>query len=294
MNSESNGEDAAGRQAEPVIPTVPVAEQATAPSEAGTGQAVLPTQEQAGSLDSDIPPVPDHIREAARQAPDHWLGLIDPTWSGEGTPPNWALVGQWRSDLDGEIVEWLDNEEYQPSPKAMGWPDPTDPVDDAVQLAATGYGLAETVTHTLATAEVAVFLAPGGGLLSAVAPDDETPIVPVFTSPDHLHSAGRLSFRPMNIPELLDQLPEGHLIYLNPSGPVSMTVETGPLREAVEAAARMEGENSWYGSLDGLLNGAPDSTVTPDASAGASTKEPQKTPAGTVGDATTLDTGGLL
>lgn len=291
MSSESNGKDTAGGQAEPVIPTVPVSQQATGPSgaDAGPGQAV-PQAQQPEAAESDIPPVPDHIREAARQAPDHWLGLIDPAWSGEGTPPNWALVGQWRSDLDGEIVEWQDNEEYQPSPKAMGWPDPTDPVDEAVQLAATGYGPAETVTHTLATAEVAVFLAPGGGLLSAVAPDDETPIVPVFTSPDHLHAAGRLSFKPMKVPELLDRLPEGHLIYLNASGPVSMTVESGALREAVEAAARMEGENSWYGSVDGMLDGAPGASAAPDASGAAGAREPRAAGGGT----TSVDTGGLL
>ncbi|MFF4490844.1 type VII secretion system-associated protein [Streptomyces sp. NPDC001544] len=293
MSSKSNGEDAAGGQSEPVIPTVPVSQQTTAPSGAGTGQAVPPEQQEPEAAESDIPPVPDHIREAARQAPDHWLGLVDPTWSGEGTPPNWALVGQWRSDLDGEIVEWQDNEEYQPSPKAMGWPDPTDPVDDAVQLAATGYGPAETVTHTLATAEVAVFLAPGGGLLSAVAPDDETPIVPVFTSPDHLHAAGRLSFKPMKIPELLDQIPEGHLLYLNPSGPVSMTVESGPLREAVEAAARMEGENSWYGSVDGMLNGATGASAAP-APEAPGLETARKTHRGTADGTTTVDTGGLL
>ncbi|MFD7054779.1 type VII secretion system-associated protein [Streptomyces mirabilis] len=293
MSTKSNRKDAAGGQDGPVIPTVPVSQQAVAPSGAGAGLAV-PQAQQPEAEGNDIPPVPDHIREAARQAPDHWLGLIDPAWSGEGTPPNWALVGQWRSDLDGEIVEWQDNEEYQPSPRAMGWPDPTDPVDEAVQLAATGYGQAETVTHTLATAEVAVFVAPGGGLLSAVAPDDETPIVPVFTSPDHLHAAGRLSFKPMKVPELLDQLPEGHLIYLNASGPVSMTVESGALREAVEAAARMEGENSWYGSVDGMLNGAPGALAAPDAPGGSGARKPPTTARGTVGGTTTVETGGLL
>src|SRR5689334_19769054 len=59
-----------------------------------------------------MPPVPDSIREAGRLAPDHWLGMVDPTWTGEGEPPSWALVGEWRSSPEGEIVEWRDNEEY--------------------------------------------------------------------------------------------------------------------------------------------------------------------------------------
>ncbi|AEW92802.1 MULTISPECIES: type VII secretion system-associated protein [Streptomycetaceae] len=236
--SQQHAPQAAAVPGGPADPAAPGTEETTAPAASGA---------------DEMPPVPDHIREAARQAPDHWFGLVDPTWSGEGTPPEWAMVGQWRSDLDGEIVEWRDNEEYRPSPKALGWPDPTDPVDAAVQLAATGYGPAEAVTQALATAEVAVFRAPGGGLLCAVAPDDETPIVPVFSSPEHLHAAGRLSFTPIQATDLLDQLPEGHLIYLNASGPVSMTVEPDVLREAVSAAADADGENSWLGDLSGIL-----------------------------------------
>lgn len=245
-----------GEQAQPVIPAVPVTRDTGA--ETGPDTEESPSKaEDINGVEDEMPEVPDHIREAARQAPDHWLGLVDPAWSGEGAPPGWAVVGQWRSDLDGEIVEWQYNEEYQPSPNAMGWPDPTDPVDAAVQLAATGYGPAEAVTQALATAEVAAFVAPDGGLLSAVAPDDETPIVPVFTSPDHLRAAGRLSFRPMKTLEVLDQLPKEHLIYLNASGPVSMLVEAGPLYDAIEAAAEMDVEDDWSDGPDEALPDEP-------------------------------------
>jgi hypothetical protein len=182
-----------------------------------------------------MPPIPDSIREAARLAPDHWLGMVDPGWSGEGTPPSWALVGQWRSSPDGEIVEWRDNEEYRPSPSALGWPDPADDVDAAVQLAATGYGPGEAVTETLAgLPEVAVLITPGGDPLAATAPDGSTPVVPVFTSPVYLHAAGRLAYRLMSVSDLVDRLPAGHVVYLNPSAQVSMTVDTHMLRSALE------------------------------------------------------------
>lgn len=185
----------------------------------------------------DMPPVPEEIREAGRLAPDHWLGMIDPTWTGEGPPPEWAVVGQWRSGLDGEIVEWRDNEEYKPSPRALGWPEPTDDVDAAVQLAATGYGPGDAVTKALAAAEeLAVFLQPDGGPQSAVAPDG-TAVVPVFTSPTYLHTAGRLKFELMNVTDLLDRLPEKHFLYLNPSAPVGMTVQPDTLREELGSAA---------------------------------------------------------
>ncbi|GHH96296.1 type VII secretion system-associated protein [Streptomyces capillispiralis] len=181
------------------------------------------------------PPVPDEIQEAARRAPDHWLGMVDPAWTGEGEPPNWAVVGQWRSGLDGEIEEWRPNEEYRPSPQALGWPAPTDPVDEAVQLAATGYGPGDAVPRALATAEVAVLLAPGGGPLSATSPDGEA-VVPVFTSPTHLHLGGRYGYALMPVPHLLERMPDDHVLYLNPSGPVGMTVNTDALRTAVQEA----------------------------------------------------------
>jgi hypothetical protein len=198
-----------------------------------TGEST--TEERIEGATENMPSIPDSIREAGRLAPDHWLGMVDPTWSGEGAPPEWAVVGQWRSGTDGEIVEWRDNEEYRPSPKALGWPEPADDVDSAVQLAATGYGPGEAVTEALAALpEAAVFVTPEGDPLPATAPDGDTRVIPVFTSPVYLHTAGRLAFELMRVPELVDRLPEGHVIYLNPSAPVSMTVETDMLREALE------------------------------------------------------------
>ncbi|MBU6533099.1 type VII secretion system-associated protein [Streptomyces sp. NPDC057245] len=188
-----------------------------------------------GHDEETTPPVPEEIREAARLSPDHWLGMVDPTWAGSGEPPNWAVVGQWRADLDGEIAEWRPNEEYRPSPQALDWPAPTDPVDEAVQLAATGYGPGEAVTRTLAAAEVAMLLGPGRTPLSAVSPNGE-PVVPVFTSPVHLQAAGRFGYELLPAVDVLDRLPEGHVLYLNPSGAVSMTVDSTALRTAAEEA----------------------------------------------------------
>ena len=186
-------------------------------------------------VEAAMPPIPDSIREAGRLAPDHWLGMVDPAWTGEGTPPNWALVGQWRSSPEGEIVEWRDNEEYRPSPSALGWPEPADDVDTAIQLAASGYGPGEAVTDALAALpEAAVFVTPEGDLLPATAPDGTTRVIPAFTSPGYLHAAGRLAFVLMSVRELAERIPADHVLYLNPSAAVSMTVETGMLREALK------------------------------------------------------------
>lgn len=128
------------------------------------------------------PVPPEEFVQAARLAPDHWLYLADPAWQGDGPPPEWAVVGQWRSDSEGEIVEWEDNEDYRPSPEAMGWPEPADDVDRAIQLATTGYGPVEDVTSALARTEVAVLVTADGEPVSASATDG-TAVVPVFTSP---------------------------------------------------------------------------------------------------------------
>ncbi|MGW4020329.1 type VII secretion system-associated protein [Streptomyces sp. NPDC005009] len=186
--------------------------------------------------DEELPPVPDDIREAGRLAPDHWLGVVDPMWSGEGKPPEWAMTGRWRSGLDGEIVEWEDNPEYRPSPRALGWPEPEDEVDRAVQLASTGYGPGEAVPAALAGREVAVLTAPDGGPLSATAPDG-TPVVPVFTSSVFLHTAGRFAFELVGVDDLVTRVPEGHALYLNPSAAVGMLLDLGAVRDAVQDGA---------------------------------------------------------
>jgi hypothetical protein len=183
---------------------------------------------------SAMPEPPPEVVEAARQAPDHWLAMVDLTWSGEGPPPQWALIGQWRSGPTGEIEEWQDNPEYRPSPQMLDWPDPADAIDSAVQLAATGYGPAQDVPAALARAEVSVLVSATGTPLTAASPEG-TPVVPVYTSAVYLESVGRLLYDRRPVAELVDHLPPGHALYLNPTGPVSMLVETEQLRAALAA-----------------------------------------------------------
>lgn len=179
--------------------------------------------------------VPEEIREAGRLAPDHWLGVVDPMWAGEGEPPEWVVVGRWRSGAAGEIEEWQDNPEYRPSPAALGWPAPEDEVDRAVQLAVTGYGPGEAVTEALLRHEVAVLTSPGGGPLCAVTPDG-IPAVPLYTSPVFLRAAGRLAYELVGLDDLLPQVPDDHVLYLNPSGPAGMTLELDAVRAALRGA----------------------------------------------------------
>ncbi|WP_328565025.1 type VII secretion system-associated protein [Streptomyces coelicoflavus] len=223
-----------------------------------SNEAPAPTDTR--PTDVTEPQVPDEIRKAAELAPDHWLGMVDPTWAGEGEPPKWAVLGEWRSGPDGTVEEWRPNEDYRPSPRALGWPEPTDPVDEAIQLAASGYGPGDAVPRALVTAEIAVLLAPGGGPLSAVTPNEEA-VVPAFTSPQHLHTSGRFGHELMPAAEVLDMVPAGHLLYLNASGAVSMTVDLDAFRHAVEESL---GEQSGTGEGEDREEGAePPASVRP-------------------------------
>ncbi|WSU56314.1 type VII secretion system-associated protein [Streptomyces sp. NBC_01092] len=181
------------------------------------------------------------MHEAARLAPDHWIGMVDPAWRGNGAPPKWALVGWWRSGSTGEIEQWQENKDYRPSPQALGWPEPTDPVDAAVQLASTRYGPAEDVPRRLAVAEVAFLVESDGTPVCGTAPD-HTPVLPVYTAPDHIKAVGRLLFEVRPVADLVELLPLGHQLYVNPTGAVSMLVETESLLSELDSRDGVDNE----------------------------------------------------
>ncbi|MER6692056.1 type VII secretion system-associated protein [Streptomyces minutiscleroticus] len=148
-------------------------------------QAAAPEAPASGAHeDADSPEIPEAVRAAARRAPGHWIGVVDPEWTEERTPPEWAVLGEWRSDESGGVGTYRANPEYRPSARVLGWPEPTDPVDAAAQRAATGYGTVDEALAALAEAEVTVVRGPAGGPLTA-AGRDGAPVVPVFTSPEH-------------------------------------------------------------------------------------------------------------
>ncbi|MFJ3671527.1 type VII secretion system-associated protein [Streptomyces sp. NPDC090106] len=225
--------------ARPPVLSRPVAPEDLTPADIGTS-------DDPGSAEA-MPAPPRHVVEAAEETPGHWFALPDPAWTGTWPPPAWTVVGEWRADDLGQLVEWRHNPDYVRSPAARGWPGPTDAIDAAVQRAAAGYGQDDEVPELLAGAEVAVFVTPGGEPVAAVAPDG-TPVVLAFTSEAHLANAGRLTYAIHDVPALADLLPEDHQIYLNASAPVSMCVDPAALARAIERArqetdAREAGED---------------------------------------------------
>ncbi|MEU9396618.1 type VII secretion system-associated protein [Streptomyces sp. NPDC048324] len=215
----------------PVLPADVAADGTDAGTEGGRADATDSSQDTDELPGTAMPTAPDHIRNAALLAPGHWFGLVDAAWNGAWPPPHWAVMGQWRSDAAGRLVEWRRNPEYVPSPAERGWPRPTDPIDAAVQRAAAGYGQDNEVPRLVARAEVATFIRPDGQPVVAVAPDG-SPVVPVYTSQHQLDGGGRLAYEIHAVADLAERLPEGHALYVNPSGAVAMRVDP----EALDAA----------------------------------------------------------
>ncbi|MBT2411931.1 SseB family protein [Streptomyces sp. ISL-12] len=176
---------------------------------------------------SPAPPptgAPADVEEIARLAPDHWIGSVDPGWHTGSPPPASAVAGRWRSGLDGTVEEWEGNDAYRPSPEALGWPEPTDPVDAALHLAVTGYGPLDAVVHALTEARLMVLTLPDGSPVAATAADGG-PVVPAYTAPPHLDAAGVFAFVRLTVPDLLSRLPPDHRLYLNPTSPAGTVLD---------------------------------------------------------------------
>ncbi|MCC8338958.1 type VII secretion system-associated protein [Streptomyces sp. R1] len=203
----------------------------------GTEEAPEGIEDDEDDEDEDEEGWPDELVQAARIAPDHWIRMIDPAWTGEGEPPDWAVGGVWRSDTEGNIVEGQVNEDYKPSPAALGWPSPIGPLDEAIQLAATGYISEDTLTREIATSQVMVFVDEDGRPGVVQAPDGSD--VVAVSADSVLVDETENPHTQMSVADLLEQTGEAYdLYYLSPSAPVSIVV---PAETLLDALAELNG-----------------------------------------------------
>ncbi|HEY3506083.1 MAG TPA: type VII secretion system-associated protein [Actinocatenispora sp.] len=175
------------------------------------------------------------IRRLAAEAPGEPIALVDPYWEGDGEAPGWAVIGTWRTGDDGGVTGFVPNEDYRPSPERRGWPEPTDEVDTAIQLAAAGYRTESDVLAALARAEVAVLVSADGLPASLTAPDG-SPAVAVFTAPAQLGELTRFGVAALPVADLLPLVPDGHVLYVNATAVVSTTATTEALDAALAAS----------------------------------------------------------
>ncbi|MFJ9640343.1 type VII secretion system-associated protein [Streptomyces sp. NPDC101178] len=193
----------------------------------------------------DAPMVPEAVREAARRAPGHWVGVVDPEWDADRTPPEWAVLGEWRSDADGGVWEYRPNAAYRPSARVLGWPEPTDPVDAAAQRAATGYGTVGEALAELAGADVSVVRGPDGGPLMA-AGRDGVPVALLFTSPTHAFMSSALHHDSLPATELARAVSaSGALLMVNAGAAAPLLVPADSLPGAMSAADGPSSTEPW-------------------------------------------------
>ncbi|WP_067068595.1 type VII secretion system-associated protein [Carbonactinospora thermoautotrophica] len=132
-----------------------------------------------------VPPITPELRRAAQEQRGGYLYAIDAMYDPNGRVPAHAIKGYWPVDERGELGEFVHNDHYRPSPlERDDIPPPTDDVDFAVQLAATGHGNDVAVLVTLVESEVFVPTAEDGQLL--LIQEQDGLVLPVFTAEAHL------------------------------------------------------------------------------------------------------------
>ena len=182
-----------------------------------------------------VPPVTEELRAQARTRPGGWLYAIDPAYDPEGRDPPQGVVGAWRVDQQGEITGTFEhNPNYRPSARALGLAEPTDPVDAAIQAAATGAGGDERVAVAVLEARLQLPEGAGGQLLTDAAGDG--PAVRAYSAPAHAERSGWQRWRTMSGRELAATLPADHDVLVNPESPASVRIPGTALR----AAARLD------------------------------------------------------
>jgi hypothetical protein len=164
--------------------------------------------------------VTDAVRAQARRRPGGWVYAVDPAFDPDGSVPPYAIVGAWKVDDRGELTgEFEPNDTYRPTPLALGLPAPTDPVDRAVQLAATGHGSEDELVDAVLAADLWVRAGPGDG-------GD----VVAFTAEAHLPDlTGADRWTQLPGDEVARSVPAGGHLALNPGGPASVRIPAASL-----------------------------------------------------------------
>lgn len=183
---------------------------------------------------SRVPPITEEMRRAAQGQPGSWLYVIDPAFDQAGEVPPEGIVGAYRVDDSGNITEeFTENPRYRPTPQALRFPEPTDPLDALVQRVATGWAAESALVDQLAASSLWLLAGPSNEIF-VVDEDSERRAVWIFTHPAHAERStpGR-DLQRMNAPQIVDAIPRGADLVVNPVAAASVRI---PFTE-FEAAA---------------------------------------------------------
>lgn len=202
---------------------------------------------------SSAPPITEAMRASARANPNSWLYVRDPAFTDSADAPQWAVIGAYPVDSTGEIEpRFAPNDTYRPSPRALGWPEPTTQLEWIIQLAKAGHHPAADLPASVLGASLLVY-DPGDGTWNGtqliVLPDIQSDrlVVPACTSADHVPSdwPGYAQMRGCDIVPLL----RGYPLAINPEGPVSAIL---PAELLTDCAYRHGGPDAGSDGGEGL------------------------------------------
>ncbi|MGH3449961.1 MAG: type VII secretion system-associated protein [Haloechinothrix sp.] len=170
------------------------------------------------------PPITKSMRANARENPNSWLYVIDEALEPDGDVPPWALVGAYPVDGDGNIVEeFHPNEQYRPSPKALGFPEPEGELEELMQLVRTNHRPATDLPAVVLRTTLFVYaVSPRQNTVTGFHDRTGRIVVPAYTRksmlPKEWPGARKLTGR-----QLLPFL-AGHPLAVNPHGLVTAVI----------------------------------------------------------------------
>lgn len=164
------------------------------------------------------------MRENARKNPNSWLYVIDEAFDPGGDVPAWAVVGAYPVNSSGVIVaDFHPNEQYLPSPRALGFPEPGNTLEHKLQLVRAQHLRPEDLPGAVLEATLHVYaMSPAQRTLVGLHNQHGRVVVPAYTSKslvpfDWPHS------RAVSGRDMVDLL-AGHPVAINPNSLVAAMV----------------------------------------------------------------------
>lgn len=184
------------------------------------------------------PPVTPALEAFARAHPGAQAYVIDPEFNPDGQVPGWAIRGYFPARSDGTLDHdgWVPNPHYRPGPLASGFPRPHNPVERALQLAATGYQPDTVLIAVLADATVIIPTTAEHPDQIPIVDDD---ILALFTHPDLLPpTSPRITVAIRDLAPLLPSV----TVHINPGARPSVRLPGNALVASIRGKETRHGE----------------------------------------------------
>lgn len=138
----------------------------------------------AGKLKPGKPKITEEMRANAKANPNSWLYVIDEAFDPDGPVPSWAVVGAYPVNGAGDIVEdFHPNDRYRPSPKALGFPEPRNELEQLLQLVRTNHRPAADLPRVILDSTLFVYaLSPVQRTVIGFHNTDGRVLVPAYTA----------------------------------------------------------------------------------------------------------------